>query len=112
MEYGFICVLPVITILVIAATTKKTLFAMTCGLSVAAFILAGNITGFAGKFFDCVYGAFLNESLQWLLIVIALFGMLIMLYERSGAVVDFGFWARKFIKTKKTALFGTFIHIV
>ena len=32
-----------------------------------------------------------------------------MLYERSGAVVDFGFWARKFIKTKKTALFGTFI---
>lgn len=109
MEYGFICVLPVITILVIAVTTKKTLFAMTCGLSVAAFILAGNITGFAGKFFDCVYGAFLNESLQWLLIVIALFGMLIMLYERSGAVVDFGFWARKFIKTKKTALFGTFI---
>ena len=82
MEYGFICVLPVITILVIAVTTKKTLFAMTCGLSVAAFILAGNITGFAGKFFDCVYGAFLNESLQWLLIVIALFGMLIMLYER------------------------------
>lgn len=109
MEYGFISVLPVLTILVIAIATKKTLFAMTCGLSVAAFILAGGITGFAGKFFDCVYGGLTNESFQWIAIVIALFGMLIMMYERSGAVVDFGFWARKFIKTKKTALFGTFI---
>ncbi len=108
MDYGIICVLPVLTILVIAVTTKRTLFAMTCGLSVAALILAGSITGFAGKFFDCVYKAFLNDSLQWLLIVIALFGMLIMLYERSDAVIDFGFWARKFIKTKKSALLGTF----
>ena len=109
MDYGFICVLPVLTILVIAVTTKKTLFAMTCGLSMAALILAGGLTGFAGKFFDCIYGGFTNESLQWLLIVIALFGMLIMMYERSGAVIDFGFWARKLIKTKKSALLGTFI---
>ena len=36
MEYGILCVLPVITILVIAVTTKRTLFAMTCGLSMAA----------------------------------------------------------------------------
>ena len=75
----------------------------------AALILGGGLTGFAGKFFDCVYASFMNDSLQWLLIVIALFGMLIMMYERSGAVIDFGFWASKFIKTKKTALFGTFI---
>ena len=109
MDYGIICVLPVLTILVIAVTTKRTLFAMTCGLSMAALILAGSIKGFAGKFFDCVYVGFQNDSLQWLLIVIALFGMLIMLYERTDAVVDFGFWARRFIKTKKTALLGTFI---
>lgn len=109
MEYGIVCVLPVLTILVIAVTTKKTLFAMTCGLSMAALILGGGLFGFAGKFFDCIYASFTNDSLQWLLIVIALFGMLIMMYERSGAVIDFGFWASKFIKNKKTALFGTFI---
>ena len=44
MEYGIICVLPVLTILVIAVATKRTLFAMACGLSVAALILAGNPT--------------------------------------------------------------------
>lgn len=109
MEYGILCVLPVITILVIAVTTKRTLFAMTCGLSMAALILGKGPKGFAGSFFDNIYAAFSNDSLQWLLIVIALFGILIMLYERTGAVTDFGYWAGKFIKTKKTALFGTFI---
>jgi Na+/H+ antiporter NhaC len=37
-----------------------------------------------------------------------MFGMLIMLFERSGAVHDFGRWASKFIKTRKQALIGTF----
>ena len=101
--------LPVITILVIAVTTKRTLFAMTCGLAMAAMILGKGPKGFAGSFFDNIYAAFSNESLQWLLIVIALFGILIMLYEKTGAVTDFGYWAGKFIKTRKTALFGTFI---
>ena len=109
MEYGILCVLPVITILVIAVTTKRTLFAMTCGLAMAAMILGKGPKGFAGSFFDNMYAAFNNESLQWLLIVIALFGILIMLYEKTGAVTDFGYWAGKFIKTRKTALFGTFI---
>ena len=109
MEYGILCVLPVITILVIAVTTKRTLFAMTCGLAMAAMILGKGPKGFAGSFFDNMYAAFNNESLQWLLIVIALFGILIMLYQRTGAVTDFGYWAGKFIKTRKTALFGTFI---
>ena len=109
MEYGILCVLPVITILVIAVTTKRTLFAMTCGLAMAAMILGKGPKGFAGSFFDNIYAAFSNESLQWLLIVIALFGILIMLYEKTGAVTDFGYWAGKFIKTRKTALFGTFI---
>ena len=91
MEYGILCVLPVITILVIAVTTKRTLFAMTCGLSMAALILGKGPKGFAGSFFDNIYAAFSNDSLQWLLIVIALFGILIMLYERTGAVTDFGY---------------------
>ena len=108
MEYGIICVLPVFTILVVAVATKRTLFAMVCGLSMASLILGG-VTGFANAFFNNVYASFNNESLQWLLIVIALFGILIMLYEKTGAVTDFGFWASKFIKTKKASLFGTFI---
>ncbi|GAB1477320.1 Na+/H+ antiporter NhaC family protein [Bacillota bacterium] len=107
--YGVISLLPVITILVIAISTRRTLFAMTCGLSVGAFILAGGITGFLGSWFNYLYVSMTNETLQWLILVIVMFGMLIMLFERSHAVQDFGRWASKFIHTKKQALFGTII---
>lgn len=109
MEYGIICILPVLTILVIAVSTKRTLFAMFCGLCVAAMILSGGITGFAGTWFNYLYVSMTNESCQWILLIVAIFGMLIMLFDRSNAVKDFGFWASKFVKTEKTALFGTFI---
>lgn len=107
-DYGIISILPVLTILVIAVSTRRTLFAMVCGLSVGALVLAGGITGFIETWFNYLYVSMSNETLQWLLLVIAMFGMLIVLFERSGAVQDFGLWAGKFIHTKRQALFGTF----
>lgn len=80
MEYGIICLLPVLTILVIAVSTKRTLFAMVCGLTVGAAILAGNVKGIAGSWFNYLYVSMTNETLQWLVLVIAMFGMLIMLF--------------------------------
>jgi Na+/H+ antiporter NhaC len=50
-----------------------------------------------------------NETLQWLILVIALFGILIVFLERSNAVKEFGLWASKLIKTKRQALLGTFV---
>ena len=108
-DYGLISVLPVLTILVVAVTTRRTLFAMVCGLSMGALILAGGLTGFMGMWFNYLYVSMTNETLQWLVLVIVMFGMLIMLFERSGAVTDFGRWAGKFIKKKKQALMGTFL---
>jgi Na+/H+ antiporter NhaC len=108
-SYGFISVLPVLTILVIAVSTKRTLFAMVCGLSVGALILAGGVTGFVGSWFNYLYVSMANETLQWLVLVIAMFGMLIMLFERSHAVQDFGYWAGKYIHTKRQALLGTVV---
>lgn len=106
--FGIISVLPVATILVVAVSTRRTLFAMVCGLSVAALILAGGVSGFMGTWLNYLYVSMTNETLQWLILVIAMFGMLIMLFERSGAVLDFGKWAGKYIKTKRQALMGTF----
>ena len=111
MEYGFISLLPVIVILIIAVATKRTLFAMTCGLTVGAIILAGANDGFVNSWFGYLYNSMTNESFQWIALVVAMFGMLIVLFERSNAVTDFGIWAGKFIKTKKASLFGTFILV-
>lgn len=109
MDYGILSVLPVLTILCIAIATKHALFAMFTGLTVGSLILAGNITGLPNSILNYLYAGISNESAQWLIFIIAVFGILIALFERSNAVIDFGFWARKFIKTKKQALFGTFI---
>lgn len=103
-----ISLLPVAVILCVAVSTKRTLFAMVCGSIVGSIILAGNVTGIAGKWFEYIFKAMTDETLQWLLLVIVLFGILIVLFERSNAVRDFGLWAGKFIKTKRQALFGTF----
>lgn len=107
-SYGVLSVLPVLTILVIAVTTKRTLFAMVCGLSVGAVILGG-IKGCVVNWFKYIYSSMSNETLQWLLLVIALFGILIVLFEQSHAVKDFGFWASNFIHSKRQALTGTAI---
>ena len=101
-SYGIISLLPVLVILVIAVTTKKTLFAMTCGLTVGAVILAGANDGFVNSWFNYIYASMSNERFQWIVLVVAMFGMLIVLFERSNAVKDFGIWAGKFVKTKNS----------
>lgn len=107
--YGVISLLPVLTILIIAISTRRTLFAMVSGLSVAALILAGGISGFLESWFNYLYASMTNETLQWLILVIVMFGMLIMLFERSHAVQDFGRWASRYIHTKRQAMLGTII---
>ena len=109
MEYGILSLLPVATILIIAVSTRRTLFAMVCGLSVGAFILAGGPGGFVGNWFSYLYASMADETLEWLVLVIALFGMLIVLFERSRAVEEFGLWAKRFVHTRKQALLGTFL---
>ncbi len=105
--FGALSLLPVATILVIAVLTKRTLFAMLCGVIVAALILGGGIANLYPTLTGSIHVGMSNGTAQWLIQVIAMFGILILLYERSGAVTDFAIWARRFVKTEKQALFGT-----
>lgn len=108
-HFGVISLLPVVCILVLAIATRRTLFAMVSGMTVGAIILAGKNDGFINSWFGYLYQSMSNESCQWIILVVAMFGMLIVLFERTGAVKEFGIWAGRFIKTKKQALFGTMI---
>ncbi|MDR1068018.1 MAG: hypothetical protein LBL36_02085 [Clostridiales Family XIII bacterium] len=104
-----ITLLPVLCILIVAISTKRALFAMFCGLCVAALILCGHIAAFPETAFGYLYGSMSNETLQWLVFVIALFGVLIMLLQRSGAVLGFGQWASRLLKTRRHVMLGTFV---
>ncbi|MBQ6495922.1 MAG: hypothetical protein IJI74_01995 [Firmicutes bacterium] len=107
VSYGIVSVLPVITILVIAVATRRTLFAMCCGLTVAVIILTEKAIDTPSLWFDYCCRSMANETAQWLILIIAMFGVLIKLFEKSNAVIDFGNWVTKYIKTKKQALICT-----
>ncbi len=108
-SYGIISLLPIFIILILAVSTRRTLFAMCAGLTVGAAILAGKNDGFVDSWFHYAYKSMSNESMQWIVLIVAMFGMLIVLFERSNAVSDFGFWARRFVKTQKQSMVATAI---
>ncbi|MDR0520171.1 MAG: TRAP transporter large permease subunit [Clostridiales Family XIII bacterium] len=106
---GPIVLLPVIAILAIAIATRRTLFAMLCGLCIAAAILSGSASGLVSTLFNYMYKGMSNETCQWLILVIVLFGILIKLLERSRAISEFSLCASRLIRSKRQALVGTFV---
>ena len=50
-SYGIISLLPIFIILILAVSTRRTLFAMCAGLTVGAAILAGKNGGFVDSWF-------------------------------------------------------------
>jgi len=109
-DVGALALLPVVTILVIAVATRRTLFAMLCGTLVGAVLLGG------WEFFDSWIGYFgtamADETLQWLMLVVVLFGILITLFERSGAVSEFAAWAERFVNSRRKSLVLSFLLAV
>lgn len=110
MSYGVLSLIAVVLILAIAVMTRRTLFAMAVGLTAGTIVVAAKTNAnVVDQWFGYLYTSLSNEDLQWLLILISVFGILIALFEKSNAVVDFGVWASRFIRTKKAGLLGTFI---
>lgn len=106
-SYGFIALIPVICVIVVSVTTRRTLSALLCGTIVGSLILAKG--GFIWSWIDYLYLVLSDGTVQWLLLVVALFGALITLFERSGAVTDFGRWLEKFVTSRKKSLILTYI---
>jgi Na+/H+ antiporter NhaC len=106
---GLLSIRPIAVIFVVSVITKRTLFAMFCGVIAGALILSGGLTAFPSTFFGYIYKTFSDETFQWIFMVVTFFGIIIALFEKSGAVMDFGLWITKFLKSKKQVLVGTFI---
>jgi tetracycline resistance efflux pump len=106
-DLGALALLPVVIILVVAVLTRRTLFAMLCGTLAGAVLLGG------WEFFDSWIGYFgtamADETLQWLMLVVVLFGILITLFERSGAVREFAAWAERFVNSRRKSTILSFL---
>ncbi|MFJ2544734.1 Na+/H+ antiporter NhaC family protein [Microbacterium sp. NPDC087589] len=103
---GFV-LLPILVILLVAVLTRRTLLALLCGTVTGALLLSGwgafdTWTEYFGK-------ALANETAQWLLLIIVLFGILITLFERSGIVSDFARWTERFVTSRRKSTLLTFL---
>lgn len=106
-EFGALALLPIAVILVVAVATRRTLFALLCGTVAGALILGG--WGGFDVWVAYTGTALSNETAQWLLLIVALFGILMMLFEKSGIVTDFARWVERFVTSRRKSTLLTFL---
>ncbi|PJI52645.1 hypothetical protein CTI14_39145, partial [Methylobacterium radiotolerans] len=87
--------------------TRRTLFALLCGTVAGALILGG--WGGFDVWVAYTGTALSNETAQWLLLIVALFGILMMLFEKSGIVTDFARWVERFVTSRRKSTLLTFL---
>jgi Na+/H+ antiporter NhaC len=110
MEYGILILIPILLVLGLALWTKSTFISILGGV-VAAYIMLANfnpVDGFMG-FIDGFYVTATDDGTVWVLLVVALFGALIALMQDSGGVLGFSSITQKLLKTRKSALLGTWV---
>lgn len=106
-EFGALALLPIVVILIVAVATRRTLFALFCGTIAGALILGG--WGGFDVWAEYTGKALSNATAQWLLLIVALFGILMMLFEKSGIVTDFANWAERFVTSRRKSTVLTFL---
>lgn len=107
IEFGAFALLPIVAVLVTAVLTRRTLLALFIGTIVGALMMGG--WGFVGSWVGTFGASMANETLQWLVLIVALFGILIALFNASGAVSDFAAWTERFVTSRRRSLVLTWL---
>jgi Na+/H+ antiporter NhaC len=110
VRLGPVSLLPIAVIFAVSIITKRSLLGLFSGVVTGTIIVAAHSgESFTGTLFSYIQGTFGNEDYQWITLVVLIFGVMIVLFEKSGAVTDFGRWMGRFVKTRRQALVGTFL---
>lgn len=105
MTYGFLSVLPIILMIILALATKRiTEPVIICTL--LAFVITDK-----GNFFFAWCSALQEEAANfaYFLLLFASIGILINLLVTSGSIMSFAAWLSKYIRGKKSALIVTWL---
>ncbi len=108
MNYGALALIPPLVVIVLAILLRASFEALLIGC-IAGFIVIGlhEHTNFFSDFIASFYKVMEDESTVWVILVCGLYGSLIGLMVRSGGAMKFGEDVLKYLKTKRSALFGT-----
>lgn len=107
MDYGIISCIP-ITVLIVGVLITKRMAEMMMLASITGAILVYK-AGFFSGWIDMMYGAVSDGSFEFLLFLLLGFGVLIRLFEQSGAFLGFANLVSKFVKGRKSAMVVTWI---
>ena len=106
-NFGFLSVVPIIIVIVLAVLTKRTMASLIIGSIIASIIAYG--TGFFGPWVDALYAGLADGVWGWMALVCGLFGSLVGLFTASNCVSSFSDIAYKFANTRRKSLIATFI---
>ncbi len=106
-NYGIISLLPVISVVILAFVTKRTLEPLLIGAIFGFILLHG--AGFFLPFLDAVYTVMMDGTTVWIILVCGLFGSLVALLEKSGGALGFSDIATKYSRKRGISLIITWI---
>ena len=104
---GFLSVVPIIIVIILAVWTKRTMASLVIGGLVAA------IVGYGIHFFypwtDALYVPLADGTWEWMALVCGLFGSMVGLFHKANCITSFADIAYKFANTRRKSLVATFI---
>lgn len=87
MEYGILSLAPAFVALALAFTTRDALFSLTIGVLIGILVTGQNLLmGFSGL----LQNALGNADFIWIISIEVFIGMMIALFQKSGAIQAFG----------------------
>lgn len=106
-NYGILSLVPTLLVLIIAIATKKVIEPLVLGAFVG-FLLLDGFQVLSGVV-NGIYSVFSGPTLGMIVAVTLLFGVLIALLEKSGAVLAFSRAIGSRVKSAKSSLFAAWI---
>lgn len=102
MDYGFLSLLPVLVVIILAFFLKKDIEALVIGSLVGAIILAGK--NFGSTYVNAFYVAFCGETISYIFLVGIVFGALMGILNAMGGIEKFSQSVTKYVKSMRAGM--------
>jgi tetracycline resistance efflux pump len=112
METSWISIIPFLVVIPIAMLTKQVLPGLTLGLLVGSYLVEPSIIGGMETMFKYVVQALIDKSNIKIIVFLYAFSGLVGIIKYAGGIRGFVEASAKKIKTKKGALFLTYISTI
>jgi Na+/H+ antiporter NhaC len=108
MDYGVLCIIPPLVVVVLAVIFRTSFEPLLIGCLVGFLLISYKVhSNFFNDFIASLYRVMEDESTIWVILVCGLYGSLIGMMVRSGGAMRFGEQVLQRLRSRKAALFGT-----